>query len=212
MSCELLASGAAILAVVPHTFRSNDSGDICLCAPYGSSPLNYEPVNFQDLWGLSASDVTFSPDIFGLNPPDPFSGGGVWPGVESQVTTNPNDYHCDIHAWNAALENGVNPRGQNGENPDLNKINVDTWYDSFPDDRYKGMPPANSEGYAFFDGTDDDVDNPTHIEYYDNTNFEDYNYIQYYTKGIKEPEKIERSIFDQRNENWTYVPLKKGER
>lgn|GEM_PF-5902316 len=52
MSCELLASGAAILAVVPHTFRSNDSGDICLCAPYGSSPLNYEPVNFLDAWGL----------------------------------------------------------------------------------------------------------------------------------------------------------------
>jgi len=56
VSCELLASGAAILAVVPHTFRSNDSGDICLCAPYGSSPLNYEPVNFLDLWGLKATD------------------------------------------------------------------------------------------------------------------------------------------------------------
>lgn len=54
---------------------------------------------------------------------------------ENQIPTNPSTYHCDIMAWNQAISNGQDSRGQNGEAPDLNDINVNTWFDSFPNNR-----------------------------------------------------------------------------
>lgn len=168
---------------------------------------NGDPVNFRDAWGLSASDVTFPSNAFTMDPPNPFSGGGIWPGVDRQVTRNPDDFHCDIYAWNAALDHSLNPRGQNGENPDLDDINVDTWYDSFPSNRSKGVPPQNTKGYAFYDNTDDNVDNPSHMEFYDNTNYPVGGYIQYKTEGILPPDLGLRPIYQKENKNWTYVPL-----
>jgi len=50
-----------------------------------------EPVNFRDLWGLSASDVTFPSNAFTMDPPNPFSGGGIWPGRDPKLSNWPVD-------------------------------------------------------------------------------------------------------------------------
>lgn len=46
-------------------------------------------MNFLDAWGLErVSDITFSPDLFDMNRPAPFSGWGVYPGLEPKSPTD----------------------------------------------------------------------------------------------------------------------------
>ena len=125
--------------------------------------------------------------------------------VEYQVCTNPDDYHCDILAWNGSLERGFDPRGQNGEVPDLNSINVDTMYDLFTYNRQQGSPEEYTEGYGFYDGTPDKIDNPTHIEFYSYDSGDTF--IKYTTDGITTPVPEQRRIDDSRNNNWTFIAL-----
>ena len=171
----------------------------CNLYAYGAN----NPVHYIDPTGMmatnhdsTAQNSTTSPN----NLPD-----ANLSSINFQTPTDPNDYHCDIYAWNQAIENGRDPRGQNGEELDLNQINVSSMYDYFPDNRNEGSPPENSEGYAFYDGTDNGIDDPTHVEYYNYGTGDTY--TRYNTDGIDIPVPEQRNINNPRNRNWTYVPL-----
>ena len=55
-----------------------------------------------------------------------------------QTCTNPEDYHCDIYAWNFAVDNSLDPRKGKNFEIDLNNQTVDTMYESY----YKGKEAA----------------------------------------------------------------------
>ncbi len=80
---------------------------------------------------------------------------------QPQTPHDPNDYHCDIMAWNNALDNDIDPRGQNGEDWDGNNLNVSGVFEMFPNNRNE-VPPANTSGYAFTPR-----ENPTHMIFYE---------------------------------------------
>ncbi len=145
--------------------------------------MQNNPVNFRDLFGLSAGDVQIS----------------------YQVPCNSNDYHCDIKAWNKAIDNLQDPRPSDKSVWDGNSLTVSDIAKKYP--RYDN-PLSNTAGFAWYDGDADG--NPEHMEYYDNSNENPNTYIQYYTDGIKEIKEIERDIDDPRNSKWTYTPLEWG--
>jgi len=126
-----------------------------------------------------------------------------------QNAYNENDYHCDIYAWNLALDNGLDPTKGSKEIIDLNQNTVSDMCKKYFDkeDLSKGICKENSKGFAFYDGTDDGVFNPTHVEFYDNTNSSVDSFTKYSTDGIAKPVAQERSYSDARNKNWTFVAL-----
>ena len=69
---------------------------------------------------------------------------------EEQVASNPNDYHCDIKAWNKALELGLDPRSDTGESLDFNGITVDGIYSHY-DSNVSDHPQDGTSGFAFVD-------------------------------------------------------------
>ena len=124
--------------------------------------------------------------------------------IDSQTAADENDYHCDIYSWNAALNSGHDPRGQNGEAWDGNNETVAQIYERYPDNRNNGIPPANTRGYAFYDSPNDNDNVPEHMEFYDNTNFEAGGYTLYRTDGIEIPEPQQRGGMDN---NRVFIPL-----
>lgn len=147
-----------------------------------------------------------------LTPPSPPScGGSFYHGPTQQVCTNPTDYHCDIYAWNEAVKNGLDPRAGHQSEIDLNRATASEMYNYYYKDYFlqtTGRCPDNSKGIAFWDGTNDGIFNPTHGEYFDSVNSRSGEYIQYKTDGIETTVKVDRSLTDSRNANWTYVVLK----
>lgn len=138
--------------------------------------------------------------------------GTATAGVEMskiQSAYNENDYHCDIYAWNLAIANGLDPTKGSKEVIDLNQNTVSDMYKEYfsSEEVSKGICKKGTKGFAFYDGTDDGVFNPTHVEFYDDTDSSSYYYVQYSTDGIKNPQKTQRSTSDARNKNWTYVAL-----
>ena len=124
--------------------------------------------------------------------------------IDSQTAADENDYHCDIYSWNAALNSGHDPRGQNGEAWDGNNETVAQIYERYPDNRNNGIPPANTRGYAFYDSPNDNDNVPEHMEFYDNTNSEVGGYTLYRTDGIEIPEPQQRGGIDN---NRVFIPL-----
>lgn len=130
--------------------------------------------------------------------------------ISPQVAFDETDFHCDIYSWNSAVENNLDPRGQNGETPDLNDTTVSTFYSYFPNHR-SSTPENNTRGYMFYDDTNDNIDNPTHMEYYDYSNSNSNTYTQYQTNGINPQRQVQRGILETDNINWTFVPLNERE-
>lgn len=138
--------------------------------------------------------------------------GSATAGVEmskKQSAYNENDYHCDIYAWNLAVENGLDPTNGSNEVIDLNQNTVADMYNKYfgNEDTSHGVCEKNTKGLAFYDGTNDGVSNPTHVEYYDSTNSSSNSFTKYSTDGIAEPKAEQRSYSDSRNENWMFVAL-----
>ena len=116
--------------------------------------------------------------------------------IEYQTPTDPNDYHCDIYAWNGALDHDADPRDQNGEEWDGNELSVSQIYERYPNNRHYGAPPSNTRGYVFYDSPNDDDTVPEHMEFYDNRNSEEGHYTLYSTIGIDTPIPQDRSGTD----------------
>ena len=113
--------------------------------------LGVNPVNFIDPFGLTPSDA-----------------GSTLPQIQI-ATADPS---CDIKAWNNAIINNYNPTGQNGEVWNGNTIQVPDILPLYPENR-NDTPPNNSAGFAFQDITDDEIDNPTHLIFWERGEEED---------------------------------------
>lgn len=61
----------------------------------------------------------------------PTCGGSFYRGPTKQTCTNPNDYHCDIYAWNLAIDNGLDPRAGRQSVIDLNYATVSDMYNYY---------------------------------------------------------------------------------
>jgi hypothetical protein len=139
-------------------------------------------------------------DPMGLNASDAQNAGTDSNPISPQTPTDPNDYYCDISAWNEALNHGTDPRSPQGT-WDGNSVTVPQIYDQYPDRH--DTPPAGTSGYAFYDSPNDNDDVPEHMEYYDNRNSGD-TYTLYSTDGINDPAAQQRNPNDS---NRTFVPL-----
>lgn len=123
--------------------------------------------------------------------------------INPQTAQNEEDYHCDIMAYNAALNNNLDPRDQNGNEWDGNALTVSEIYERYPNNRTIGLPPENTAGYAFYDSPTDGDEIPEHMEFYDNRNTES-GYTLNRTNGIDNP------VPEQRTQNdpcRTFIPL-----
>jgi RHS repeat-associated protein len=110
-----------------------------------------DPVNFVDLWGLSASDR--SVDVAdSINIP------------KAQIPFDETDYHCDINAWNSVLGGGRNPQTPGKKNWDGNELTVGQIVTLYKRD---DKPKAGTGGYGFFDSPNDNDDIPEHMYRYE---------------------------------------------
>lgn len=102
-------------------------------------------------------------------------------GIRHQTATN-EGFHCDVIAWNSALDNNLDPRGQNGETWDANNLTVNQILDYYPNNR-NNTPVANTEGYVFYDWHNDNVFD--HMEHYEAGS--GTNYTVWQTDGRDDP-------------------------
>ena len=102
-------------------------------------------------------------------------------GIRHQTATN-EGFHCDVIAWNSALDNNLDPRGQNGETWDANNLTVNQILDYYPNNR-NNTPVANTEGYVFYDWQNDNVFD--HMEHYEAGS--GTNYTVWQTDGRDDP-------------------------
>lgn len=121
-----------------------------------------------------------------------------------QTASNESDYHCDIISWNEAIDAGLDPRDQNGQEWNGNELTVEQIYERYQNNRTPGTPPNNTAGYAFYDTPNDSDDIPEHMEFYDNRNNNGNGYTLYRTDGIQNPQQQQRTRNDP---NRTFVPL-----
>jgi len=97
-----------------------------------------------------------------------------------QVCTNPDDYHCDIKAYNEAVRHGVSNPGTG----DWNKVTVNTIYQNQFASRASSSFSANQKGYIFYDdGNDGTMD---HMEYFE-ASADGHHYTVWTTDGKNNP-------------------------
>lgn len=108
---------------------------------------------------------------------------------EYQICSNPNEVHCDIIAWNHAVDAGLNPAGKRNKKWDGNKLTVDTIFNTYYADEAVEFNPdlASKKGYIFYDwegnGTFD------HMEYCEIDN-DGAGYSYFSNKGFSEKEEL----------------------
>lgn len=113
---------------------------------------------------------------------------------EYQICSNPNEVHCDIIAWNHAVDAGLNPAGKRNKKWDGNKLTVDTIFNTYYADEAVEFNPdlAGKKGYIFYDwegnGTFD------HMEYCEIDN-DGGGYSFYNNTGKKESEIFRYRLF-----------------
>lgn len=109
-----------------------------------------------------------------------------------QTPSNPNDYHCDIIAYNQAVKHGEKNLGT----WDGNALTVDQIYNNY----YEGKGTdnsvkKNSSGYVFYDWNNDGTYD--HMEYYTASNNSEY--TVYVTDGITNPVAVTYNSFIDKN-------------
>ena len=133
----------------------------------GHSPVNPNPTNPDDVTsgGGTCSGGSSSGGSTG-DPVETTNGNGTNDGPNSPsdttvdghlICSNPNDYHCDIIAWNHAVDAGLNPRGKDGTDWDANNKTVDQIYN----EHFVGLDvdfdgkQAGKMGYILYDWKND---------------------------------------------------------
>jgi RHS repeat-associated protein len=161
--------------------------------------VNNDPVNWVDPWGLSANDNYEDYPYAGIAPVLVFI---ALPSPIPQIPDDPSDYHCDINAYNNALEHGKDPRGQNGQAWDGNAVSVPEIFAEYPNDRHDA-PPPNTSGYAFHDPSHSG--NPSHMIFYERGDGDSYTAHQ--SDGKEPTTPTEWSIGGTFVRGSTFVPL-----
>ena len=102
--------------------------------------------------------------------------------LKYQIPYDANDYHCDIKAYNEAIDHGAtNPGNWNGN---LNSV------DEIYNENYEGMgtnsPQANTSGYVFYDFNNDGKFG--HMEYFEAGSGSSYTVFQ--NDGISDSTEV----------------------
>lgn len=105
-----------------------------------------------------------------------------------------SDVHCDIIAWNLAIDNGLDPSVGNKNILDLNKHTVDTMYNTYYKDKVVTFDSsaAGKKGVLVYDwgGTSSAKD---HVEFVEIAS-DGRGYTLYITDGIDTPVPKYRSF------------------
>lgn len=108
---------------------------------------------------------------------------------EYQICSNPNEVHCDIIAWNHAVDAGLNPAGKRNKKWDGNKLTVDTIFNTYYADEAVEFNSdlAGKKGYIFYDWKGDGTFD--HMEYCEIDN-DGGGYSYFSNKGFSKDEKL----------------------
>ena len=109
-----------------------------------------------------------------------------------QTPDNPNKEHCDIYAYNLAVENGI----ANSGDWDGNSLTVNQIYNGF----YSGSSKETNNiegtaGYVFYDWTGDGTYD--HMEYYECSG--NGNYSTWQTDGVSTPTEVQSNFSEDSN-------------
>ena len=136
--------------------------------------------------------------------------------VEKQETSNPNNYHCDIKAWNAAIDAGFDPRGADGVAWDGNTNTVNQLFNEHYKDSAVEFNSlcAGMSGYLFYDWGGDGIVRKDHVEFC-TVSADGTSYTFGNTDGIKDIEWDTRKFSNDSNaragasSTVVFVPLEK---
>ena len=141
-----------------------------------------------------------------------------------QVCSNPSDVHCDIIAWNHAVDAGLNPTGSDKEIWDGNKLSVDQIFDEhYANSAIEfNSECAGLEGYLFYDWDGADINGEYHYEhmefckvssdgsgysYFSNEGMESGEVFKYNVKFSEDPNAHARNPENGGNGHVMFVPL-----
>jgi len=127
-------------------------------------------------------------------------------GLSFQIPFSSYLSHCDINAWNNALLQGYDPRGQDGQIWNGNKLSTQEILGLFPNGR-QSIPLKNTAGFAFYDDPTDDMENiVVHMVFYERGN-DDFNYTVYQSNGIEPTSSMIWDIRGSSVKTSIFVPL-----
>ena len=120
------------------------------------------------------------------------------PGYEHQICTEPAKEHCDIIAWNHAVDAGLNPTGKDGVVWDGNNFTVDQLFD----EHYAGSAMefnsdcAGLEGFLFYDWDGADANEEYHYEHIEfcRVSADGQSYSYFNNEGFEIGESYENNI------------------
>lgn len=109
-------------------------------------------------------------------------------GFKHQVCADPKQVHCDIIAWNHAVDAGLNPAGKGNDSWDGNKLTVDAIFNNYYADEAVEFNAdlAGKKGYIFYDWTGDGTFD--HVEYCEIESGGNYNYFS--NEGFEQGESL----------------------
>ena len=151
---------------------------------------NILPSGTDDVLTLPTDNVDVLPtDVPNVNgdviPNDNNANCGNDDGVnipEHQIPFDSDDYHCDIKAYNEAVDHGAtNPGDWDG-----NVSSVDEIYNENYIGQGASTPQTNSYGYVFYDFDNDGIKD--HMEYYETGTGSTYTVFQ--TDGISDTRQV----------------------
>ncbi len=119
-------------------------------------------------------------------------------GFKHQVCADPKQVHCDIIAWNHAVDAGLNPAGKGNDSWDGNKLTVDAIFNNYYADEAVEFNAdlAGKKGYIFYDWTGDGTFD--HVEYCEIDN-NGTGYSFYNNQGYEKDEKHYHRFFADDN-------------
>ena len=114
--------------------------------------------------------------------------------VDYLTTDNPDDVHCDVIAWNHAVDEGLDPRGVDGNDWNADENTVDQIYnDHFADDAVSfDSNCAGQSGFLFYDWTGDGTYD--HVEFA-SVNSDGTSYSYYSNNGFEQGETYNTRTF-----------------
>lgn len=129
---------------------------------------------------------------------EPSTTGNKTSNFKHQICADPNQVHCDIIAWNHAVDAGLNPAGKGNESWDGNKLTVDAIFNTYYADEAAEFNEnlAGKKGYIFYDWEGDGTFD--HVEYCEVDN-NGAGYSFYNNNGYEKDEKYYHRLFADDN-------------
>lgn len=129
---------------------------------------------------------------------EPTTPGNSSSDFKHQICADPSKVHCDIIAWNHAVDAGLNPAGKKNKSWDGNGLTVDAIFNNYYADEAADFNSslAVKKGYIFYDWTGDGMFD--HVEYCEVDN-NGAGYSFYNNNGYEKDEKYYHRFFAEDN-------------